>query len=219
MAILNTDFLNGSLSSRLVDARLAHIFNAGKNVLVTSSFGTTSVVLLHIINRVKPNYPIYFIDTGYHFSETLSYKKELTELMNLNVIDVKPEEWKHQFTREDRTWEKDPDYCCQINKVEPMEKVKSGYDVWISGLMGYQNQHRSNLEFVREQKGIYKYYPLIDWTRQMVEDYFEMYGLPRHPLEREGYGSIGCTHCTSKGACREGRWQNSGKSECGLHFA
>ena len=216
---VNLDLLNRQMASKVVEARLAHVFNTYPNVLVTSSFGTSSAILLHIISRVRPWHPIYFIDTRYHFEETLEYKNKLTRLFNLNVIDIRPEPWKHEFTRNDRTWEKDPDFCCQINKVEPLERVKKDYDVWISGLIGYQNRFRSNLEIVEEKNEVYKFYPLIDWTPSLVNDYMEQYGLPRHPLESKGYGSIGCMQCTSPGSCRSGRWADSSKNECGLHLS
>lgn len=206
------------MPAQLLDARLAHIFNKQPDVLVTSSFGTTSAVLLHAINRVKPGYPIYFIDTKYHFNETLEYKKRLTRLLSLNVIDITPDPDHHTSTKNDKTWETNPDLCCHINKVEPLTPLKEKHSVWLSGLMGFQNRHRSNLEFIEERDGMYKYYPVIDWTLDLVTDYFEQYGLPRHPLEEQGYDSIGCTHCTQKGFCRSGRWKNLEKTECGLHY-
>ena len=218
MAVINKEFLNKSMSMQLLDARLAHIFNGDHKVLVTSSFGTTSAILLHAINRVKPGYPIYFIDTKFHFDATIAYKRHLTNLMNLNVIDLRPDDWKHEFTEKDKTWKKDPDFCCQINKVEPLQTIRQEYSVWVSGLMYFQSGHRSNLEFIEEKDGMYKYYPVLDWKPSMVQDYFEQFGLPRHPLQNRGYDSIGCTHCTQKGACRSGRWQFSEKTECGLHL-
>mgnify|MGYP006280026667 CR=1 FL=1 len=218
MSAVNLDILNRRMASKIVEARVAHVFNTYANVLVTSSFGTSSAILLHVISRVRPRHPIYFIDTQYHFEETIAYKEQLTRLLNLNVEDVKPEPWKHEFTRRDRTWEKDPDFCCQINKVEPLDSVKKGHDIWLSGLIGYQNHHRSNLEFVEARNDIYKCYPMIDWSPRLVNDYMEQYGLPRHPLEFKGYGSVGCTHCTSPGSCRDGRWSGTTKSECGLHL-
>ncbi|HEX6983301.1 MAG TPA: phosphoadenylyl-sulfate reductase [Balneolaceae bacterium] len=185
---------------------------------MTSSFGTTSAVLLHILNRVKPGYPVYFIDTGYHFKETLAYKRQLTRLLNLNVINLKPELSRHQKTREQQMWVQNADKCCKINKVEPLEKVKPRYKIWMSGLIGFQNGHRSNLEIMDEKPGIIKFYPLIDWNSFLVEEYIEVHGLPQHPLKEKGYNSVGCTHCTIPGAGRNGRWGNQSKTECGLHL-
>ncbi|MDR8394165.1 phosphoadenylyl-sulfate reductase [Aliifodinibius sp. S!AR15-10] len=209
--------LNRTLSPKLVDARVAQVFNTFKEVLVTSSFGTTSAVLLHIISRVKPGYPVCFIDTGYHFEETLAYKKQLTELLDLNVISLRPDRSKHQETREKELWLSDPDQCCDINKVQPIQDLKSKYKIWMSGLIGFQNQYRRNLNIVTEKTEMLRCYPLIDWNKGMVDEYMEVYGLPRNPLEEQGYSSIGCTHCTMPGRGREGRWSEDMKTECGLH--
>ena len=218
MHSLKLKIINRSLSSSLVDARLAYILNKFSNrALVTTSFGTTSVLLLHILARVKPEFPIHFIDTGFLFPETLEYKEELTRMLDLNVITHKPELTRHKAARVSRLWETDPDACCGVNKVAPLEKVKNGHKVWISGLLGYQNGYRSGLDIFQERSDIYRFYPLIDWTKAQVKDYFEYFGLPLHPLERMGFNSLGCTHCTIKGAGRDGRWSGTDKSECGIH--
>jgi phosphoadenosine phosphosulfate reductase len=215
--MLDVDRLNKSMSGKIVEARMAHIFNSYDKVLITSSFGTTSAIMLHIVSRLKPKHPIYMINTGYLFQETLDYMHELQSLLDLNIVQLEPETWKHQFTVDDQTWKKDPDFCCQLNKVEPLEKLIGNHHIWISGLIGYQNAYRSGLDMVDKKDAIYKIYPLIDWTPNMVRDYFEMHGLPRHPLERLGYQSIGCEQCTKPGKGRDGRWGSSGKTECGLH--
>ncbi|MDX1639105.1 MAG: phosphoadenosine phosphosulfate reductase family protein, partial [Balneolaceae bacterium] len=162
--------INRSLSSKLVDARVAQVFNTFEHVLVTSSFGTTSAVLLHILSRVKPGYPIYFIDTGYHFEETIRYKQRLTELLDLNVVDLSPDPSKHRDTQRQKLWLSDPDRCCSINKLEPLEKVKDQYKIWMSGLIGYQNNYRSNLDIVIEKTEMLRCYPLIDWNKSMVDE-------------------------------------------------
>ncbi len=218
MHSLKLKSINQSLSSSLVDARLAYILNKfGDKALVTTSFGTTSVLLLHILARVKPDFPIHFVDTGFLFSETHEYKEELIRQFDLNIITHKPRVEEHEAARVSQLWESDPDACCGINKVAPLEKVKNNHNVWISGLLGYQNGYRSGLDIFQERSDIYRFYPLIDWTEAQVKDYFEYFGLPRHPLEQVGFSSLGCTHCTIKGTGREGRWNGTGKSECGLH--
>ncbi|TYP93926.1 phosphoadenylylsulfate reductase (thioredoxin) [Fodinibius salinus] len=217
MNLVNKEKINKSLSAKIVDARVAQIFNSFDDVLVTSSFGTTSVVLLHIISRIQPDCPIYFIDTGYHFEETKAYKERLTWLLDLNVIDVHPNKAEHEMTKTNRLWDKDPDHCCEVNKVKPLESVKEQYNVWMSGLIGFQNQHRSTLEIIDEQDEMIKFYPLIEWNSGLVAEYIESHSLPQHPLKEQGYYSVGCTHCTVAGMGREGRWQESAKTECGLH--
>lgn len=211
--------INKSLSAAHNDVRIAHILNKYRDeVLITTSFGTTSALLIHMISRIRPDHPIHFINTGYLFPETLEYKDQLIERYCINVVDHVPDEEKHRITKEDKMWKSNPDLCCHYNKVEPLEKIKEGHNVWISGLIGYQNSYRSGLEILQQKDDIYRYYPLIDWPPEMVDDYFESFGIPRHPLERFGFDSIGCTHCTKKGAGREGRWGDSDKTECGLHW-
>lgn len=211
--------INQSLSAAHNDVRIAHILNKYRDeVLITTSFGTTSALLIHMISRIRPDHPIHFINTGYLFPETLQYKDQLIERYGVNIIDHIPDEEKHRITKQDELWKSNPDLCCHYNKVEPLEKLKADHKVWISGLIGYQNSYRSGLEILQQKDDIYRYYPLIDWTPEMVDDYFESLGIPRHPLERFGFDSIGCTHCTQKGEGRDGRWSGSGKTECGLHL-
>ena len=109
-----------------------------EEVMLTSSFAATSAYLLHLFSVYKPEQAVHFINTGYHFEETLVYKQYLTKVYNLHVREVKAEDWKHDFTATDETWTKDPDYCCTINKVEPLEKLKEEHKVWVSGLMSWQ---------------------------------------------------------------------------------
>ena len=210
--------LNRALSSVLIDARLAYILNRFKEkALITTSFGTTSALMLHILNRVKPGFPVHFIDTGYLFPETLEYKDELTRMLNLNVVTIKPDERLHAHTKKVELWKTNPDLCCSYNKVAPLDAIKGDYEVWISGLIGYQNSYRTGLDILQKRNGIYRFYPIIDWSEEQVNDYFEYFGLPRHPLERLGFSSLGCAQCTIKGENRDGRWNGSGKTECGLH--
>ncbi|MTI89363.1 MAG: phosphoadenylyl-sulfate reductase [Balneolaceae bacterium] len=218
MKSLQVKRLNKSLSVAHNDARLAHILNTHRGkTLITTSFGTTSALLLHMVSRIRPDHPVHFVNTGYLFPETIDYINELTKRFDLNVIEHQPVPKEHAITKENKTWEDNPDLCCYYNKVKLVNEIKKGYDVWISGLIGYQNSYRSGLDILQERKDIYRFYPLIDWAKEEVEEYFDNYSLPRHPLERFGYHSIGCTHCTQKGSGRDGRWDNSSKSECGLH--
>ena len=217
MRLLNKEKINKALTPKIVDARVAQVFNSFENVLVTSSFGTTSAVLLHIISRIKPDCPIYFIDTGYHFKETLRYKQQLTRLLNLNVVTLKPDPSKHMTTQVQQMWTKKPEACCEVNKIEPLKKIKFDYHVWVSGLIGYQNSRRNTLSILEERPDILKFYPLIDWNKSLVDEYLENHGLPFHPLVDQGYHSVGCTHCTVPGVGRNGRWSDSLKTECGLH--
>jgi phosphoadenosine phosphosulfate reductase len=189
-----------------------------KEVMLTSSFAATSAFLLHVFSKINPEQKIYFINTGYHFVETLEYKEKLTQLYGLKVEDVTAEKWEHDFTTKDETWKKDPDLCCSINKVKPLEFIKENFTVWVSGLMEWQSDHRASLDIFEERGGILKFYPLLDVTKDEREAYIKKNALPFHPLIEKGYFSIGCKHCTVPGEGREGRWNNSPKTECGLHL-
>ena len=198
----------------------------GLKLFATSSFQTQSTVLLHILSGIDNTIPIYFLNTGFHFTETLDYKKQIAELLGLTVIDL--------FSATSRVQQRDekgnlfftsnPDYCCYINKVQPMEPVLNENDVWISGIRAEQSEVRKEMK--REEKarhGVIRYNPLLEWTSKMIYDYIRKNNLPKHPLEEKGYLSIGCQPCTQKTAFasapdnREGRWFGMQKTECGIH--
>ncbi|UZH54818.1 phosphoadenylyl-sulfate reductase [Salinimicrobium tongyeongense] len=187
-------------------------------VMLTSSFAATSAFLLKLFSDVNRDQLVYFIDTGYHFEETLQYRQKLTDLYGLNVKSVSALKEEHEFTQRDKTWEKDPDFCCHINKVKPLDLVKAKYTVWVSGLMEWQSEHRASLNIFENRGDILKFYPLLDVTKQERDAFIEKHDLPFHPLVKQGYHSIGCSHCTSPGVERSGRWNNNPKTECGLHL-
>lgn len=186
-------------------------------VLMTSSFGTKSVFLLHLISEIQPEQPVYFIDTTYHFPETIAYKETLTDLLRIDVRDIRPSKRENQLTREEEWWNDHPKMCCTINKVAPLEPLKAEHKIWISGLMSYQTEFRSRLKVFEKQGDIIKFHPIIDIDEGEFLYHLDIHKLPRHPLEALGFGSIGCTHCTAQGAGRSGRWKGSAKTECGLH--
>lgn len=196
----------------------------GKKIFTTSSFQSHSIVLLHILSRIDPKIPVYFLNTGYHFPETIEYKELITELLGINTIDLKP--FTPKFMQKDENgrllFTSDPDHCCHINKTIPMEEVMKEYDVWITGVRGDQNSIRKR--FKTEQSaphGVLRFHPILDWTSKQVYDYRKEHNLPVHPLESKGYLSIGCEPCTRKLDPemheREARWYGQNKTECGLH--
>lgn len=189
-----------------------------EKVLVTSSFAATSAYFLHIVSRIRASQRIAFIDTGFHFPETQAYKQYLIDLFGLSVFDVKAEDWQHQFTVDDRTYEKSPDFCCSVNKVQPLDAIKPNYQIWVSSLMGWQTEHRAGLDIFEQRRGMVKFNPMIDVTREQRDAYIREHDLPFHPLVAQGYSSIGCTHCTVPGEGRAGRWVGKPKTECGLHL-
>lgn len=212
--------LNSKYKGLSVEERIQEIFRDFNmnEILFTSSFAANSAYLLHLFATASNGQQVvHFIDTSYHFPETLRYKDELSSLLNLSVTDVRAEAWKNNFTTEDKTWTKDPDYCCQINKVEPIQAILKNFKVWTSGLMRVQNSHRKGLEIFEFKGGILRFYPIIDVTIEQRDNYVKKHSLPAHPLVAEGYHSIGCTHCTTKEKGREGRWSGFSKTECGLH--
>ncbi|MEO1518404.1 MAG: phosphoadenylyl-sulfate reductase [Bacteroidota bacterium] len=197
-------------------ATLYKYFNQSE-VLFTSSFGTKSVFLIHLMHQIRPDHPIYFIDTTYHFQETLAYKRQLIDRYGLKVVDIQPDAIQNELTREESWWKDHPKMCCTINKVVPLEPIVEKHEVWISGLMGYQTPFRAHLRVFEKQGDILKFHPLVDIDEGEFLFHISKYNLPPHPLEAKGYGSVGCENCTVKGKGREGRWVGSEKTECGLH--
>jgi len=212
----NIKYISLGLEDRL---RALYLEYKPEEVLVTSSFGASSAYLLGVISKVNPTQKVHFIDTTFSFPETISYKKKLSQKLKLQVVDVKPEKSENEFTLKDETWAKNPNFCCSLNKVKPLERLKSGYKVWISGLMAHQNDHRSEKEIFEIQDGVLKFYPLIDRSQSDMKEFISSNDLPEHPLQLCGYNSIGCFHCTTKGEGREGRWEGGAKTECGLHLS
>ncbi|MEM1220402.1 MAG: phosphoadenylyl-sulfate reductase [Bacteroidota bacterium] len=212
---LNAIFTPLSFQERL---HLLYAYFHQSEVLVTSSFGTQSVFLLHLLHQLKPTQKVHFINTGYHFPETLAYRKLLESSLQLSIIDVHPAPEQHQLSQEQSMWENQPNRCCFYNKVKPLQGVKVGHKVWISGVMGFQTPTRKGLRVFEQSEDIIKFHPFIDIDEGELLYHMDRYKLPRHPLEAKGYGSIGCSHCTRKGDGRSGRWSNSNKTECGLHL-
>ncbi len=200
------------------EERIKEIYHDFDNIMLTSSFGTTAVFQLHLFYKQGIRQPVHFIDTTYHFKETLAYKAELTKRFELDVIDILPDKENNEFTNITELWKYDPDQCCHINKVEPFEEVKTNFDLWISGLMHWQSNHREKLDIFELKKGIVKFYPILDVSESEALKYIEINKLPVHPLKPLGYESIGCLHCTLKGKKRKGRWAQTVKTECGLHL-
>ena len=196
----------------------------GKKIFTTSSFQSHSLVLLHILSRIDNRLPVFFLDTGYHFPETLEFKEQVTELFNINTIDLKSSTPKNMQKDKDGRllFTSDPDHCCYLNKIQPMESILMSYDIWINGVRADQSKVRKN--FKEEEKaphGVMRFHPMLDWNNKMIVEYQKEYNLPVHPLETKGYLSIGCEPCTRKYdpdiSEREARWFGLNKTECGLH--
>ena len=187
-------------------------------VMLTSSFASTSALFLKLFSEVNPDQVVYFIDTGYHFDETLDYLEVLSKAYNLKVKSVRALKEDHDFTSSDQTWTKNPDFCCHLNKVKPLSLLKQNHLVWASGLMHWQSDHRATLDIFEWRGDVLKFYPLLDMTKADRDKAIAEANLPSHPLVKQGYHSIGCKHCTIPGEDRSGRWNNNPKTECGLHL-
>tara|TARA_A100001391_G_scaffold114330_1_gene77182 strand:+ start:5356 stop:6153 length:798 start_codon:yes stop_codon:yes gene_type:complete len=221
----DADALNARFEGVSTQDMLAALFaeNAIGRVGVVSSFGTESAVLLHLVAEADPSVPVIFVDTLKMFDETLAYREALVAhlgLTNSQVVQPLPD----VLAAKDESglrWSYDPDGCCEIRKVEPLARAKSGLDAWISGRKAFQSVTRQNLPRFEVEKGRLKINPLGDWTKDDLEAYFEEHDLPRHPLEVEGFLSVGCAPCTSKVMPgedpRSGRWRGWDKTECGIH--
>ena len=202
----------------------------GSSLAMTSSFQQQSLPLLHIVSTVAPHLPIFFLDTGYHFKETIEFRTLVSEQLGLNVHDIHPE-----MSREEQETKygldlpsTNPDLCCYLNKVLPLQKAMKGhramkgYRAWVTGIRRDQSPARANAPIVDiREDGIAKIAPLATWTRDDVWRYMEFHQLPKHPLYHQGYKSIGCAPCTrpiQEGEDeRAGRWSGKKKTECGLH--
>lgn len=207
-----------------IERRIKLYKHQEKKLFATSSFQTQSVVLLHIISRIDNSIPIYFINTGYLFPETIAYKDNLVRLFNLNVIDLKPQVPKilQRDANGNLLFTSDPDYCCYLNKIQPLDSILADYDVWINGVRADQSKVRAELfEEDFAPHNVIRFHPMLDWTKQMIYQYIREHNLLRHPLDEKGYVSIGCEPCTAKILLdddeRAGRWKGMKKNECGLN--
>lgn len=192
-------------------------------VAAVSSFGAESAVLLHLIAQIDRDIPVIFLNTQKIFGETLQYRDELSEKLGFTDLRVfRPDP--RLLAAKDGTglrWSYDPDGCCDLRKVEPLRRALAPFDAWISGRKGFQSGTRVALPRFEEDEGRLKLNPLADWDKAALDAYFAEHELPRHPLEAEGYASIGCAPCTSKVLPgedpRAGRWRGWEKVECGIH--
>ena len=192
-------------------------------IAAVSSFGAESAVLLHMIAAVDRDVPVIFTNTQKMFGETLAYRDELAERLGFTDLRVyRPDP--RLLAAKDATglrWSYDPDGCCDLRKVEPLRRALAPFDAWISGRKGFQSSSRTAIPRFEIDEGKLKLNPLADWDKARLDAYFADHALPRHPLEAQGYLSIGCAPCTSKVRPgedpRSGRWRGWDKVECGIH--
>lgn len=196
--------------------------DAGRRLFATTSCQSNSVVLLHVLSEVAPETPVYFMNTGYHFPETLRFKRTLAKRFGLQIRDLVSTVPRLQQRSGGRLlFTSDPDYCCHINKIEPLEPVLQSHDVWVNGIRAGQSAVRRAMKIEQPARGVLRYHPLLRWDDALVQDYIQDNGLPAHPLAAAGYPSVGCRPCTRAPVAdadeRGGRWVGLKKTECGLH--
>lgn len=198
----------------------------GDGLILSTSFGIQSAVMLHLVSARIPDIPVIFVDTGYLFPETYRFAEELTERLNLNLKTYLPlQTAAHQEAVYGKLWEqgiKGLTKYNRINKIEPMNRAvqELGAKAWLSGLRRKQSSTREHREVVEQQNKVTKIYPIIDWNDKDVYDYLTKNDLPYHPLWDEGYVSVGDWHSTSKlseNMSAEDTRFGGLKRECGLH--
>jgi len=187
--------------------------------MLSVSFGGGGLVLAHLLSKIDPSVPVIFLDTGLHFPETYAFKQQFAERYGLRVLDL------HPATDPGPLYETDPDACCHVRKVAPMQRALADYDAWISAVRRDQSDTRGGIDMLDRQRvdgrDVLKVYPLAGWTKKEVWAYLYANQVPYHPLLDRGYTSIGCWPCTRPTVAgedeRAGRWSGRAKTECGLH--
>jgi len=195
----------------------------GDRFCVTSSMADG--VLAHIVSRVAPGVDVVFLDTGLHFPETLRVRDQVASTMPVTVRSIRPRLTVGQQDGEygPRLFNKAPDECCGLRKVEPLERALDGYDAWAAGLRRDESPTRANTPVVAfdARRDRVKVNPIAAWSQADVDAYISRWGVPVNELSRQGYTSIGCWPCTRRTKAgedpRAGRWAMFDKTECGLH--
>lgn len=192
-------------------------------IALVSSIGADSAVLLHMAAEIDKALPIVFVDTLQLFPETLAYRDALIERLGLTGVTTQMPDKAAlaEADPENFLWASDPNRCCELRKVLPLAKALEGYEAWITGRKRFQAMTRTSLPLFEAEGERVKINPLAGWTQDRLEAYFETHDLPRHPLVKQNYLSIGCIPCTSPVRPgedpRAGRWRGRGKVECGIH--
>lgn len=197
----------------------------GDDVALSTGFGLSGIVLMHMLSEIRPWTPIFYLETDLHFEETLELREALQGRLGLTIQEVhcglSLEEQGKCFGP--KLWQSEPGLCCHLRKVEPLKRYLSNKRGWITGIRRDQGPTRASTPVVSwdEASQVVKFAPLAHWTREQVQEYIQTHKLPTNKLHAEGYASVGCWPCTVKtavgGAERSGRWAGREKTECGLH--
>jgi phosphoadenosine phosphosulfate reductase len=217
------------LNARFADATPIEILEAAirdtfpGRIALVSSFGAESALLLHYLAEIDKATPILFLDTGKHFDETLMYRDILAGRFGFTDLrSIEPDAAAIAKHDPDGTlWSTDPDLCCRLRKVDPLQRALFPFDAWITGRKRYQNRTRANLPVFENLDGRIKVNPLARLGAAEIEAAFKQFKLPQHPLYYDGFKSVGCKPCTISvaegGDARSGRWAGLEKTECGIH--
>ena len=216
------------VNARLADATAEEIADwavatFGTRLAVASSMQDT--ILPHLFGTRLPGVDVLFLETGYHFGETIETRDRAAKAFPVTVVNAMPELTVEQQDAEygKDLFARDPNLCCAMRKVEPLASTLAGYDAWVTGARRADSATRAALPVVAwdDKHGLVKINPLAAWSDFQVEIYQTAHGLPRNPLVAQGYPSIGCEPCTRKVAPgedpRSGRWAGTDKTECGIH--
>jgi len=199
----------------------------GERTALSTAFGPGGIVLMHLASQVKPGAKVFFIDTGFHFDETLDMIHRIQARMAVDIEVIEPtlSRERQALVHGDALHVLDPDRCCELRKIEPTKRMLTRLDAWVTALRRDQGPTRANLPVVddREVDGrrLVKVNPLVTWTRKEVWRHIHAHNLPYNPLHDRGYPSVGCQPCTrpSRNSAdeRAGRWAGRNKTECGMH--
>jgi phosphoadenosine phosphosulfate reductase len=195
----------------------------GARICVTSSM--TDAVIIHLASGVQPGIEVVFLDTGYHFAETIGTRDAVAAVYPVRLVNVTPSRTVAEQDAElgPRLFGRNPDLCCYLRKVEPLERALGNYDAWITGVRRDETNKRRQSQVVEwdDRREMVKVNPILSWTASQVDDYIAANGVLVNPLVYDGYPSIGCATCTvrvEEGADpRSGRWAGTAKTECGIH--
>ena len=193
-------------------------------ICVTSSM--TDAVIIHMASALRPGIDVIFLDTGYHFAETIGTRDAVAAVYPVTLVNVRPARTVPEQDAElgPRLYARNPDLCCYLRKVEPLERVLSHYDAWITGMRRDETVERRTARPVEwdRRREMAKVNPIVSWSQKQVDDYIAENSILVNPLVYDGYPSIGCSTCTRRVAPdeepRSGRWAGTGKTECGIHL-
>jgi phosphoadenosine phosphosulfate reductase len=195
----------------------------GDRLCITSSM--TDAVIIDLVSREVPGIDVLFLDTGYHFAETIGTRDAVSVVYPVNVRNITPSTTVDEQDRElgPKLFARNPDLCCYLRKVIPLEQSLEPYDAWITGVRREETDARTSTRVVQwdSRRQMVKVNPIIEWTQRDVDDYIAANGVLVNPLVYDGYPSIGCRTCTARVAPgadpRSGRWAGTAKTECGIH--